>query len=161
MSLLRCLTRGLDHIRGVLLFGEASVFPDDDLQDILNRAANALEPAGRLILETHPFEAVRAMADAPLHAFSSSGGLWSDRPHHGVRQMFWNEDEAVVIQRYAIVDDETGEVTVSNGSYQARPDARYREMLANAGLPKVQCLPSLGGPGHAGQEDLVVYVASV
>ena len=157
---LRAAPFGLHHDLVMRLYGEASVFPHDELRDLLRRAAAALSSEGRLVLETHPFAAVRALATPPIAEFSSPAGLWSERPHHGVRQTYWDARSQTVTRRYIILDDETGEVTVSTGGYQARSDAQYRELLLEAGLPQIECVPSLAGPEHPGQEDLVVYVAS-
>ena len=57
------------------------------------------------------------------------------------------------------MDDETGELTVSIGSYQARTDIQYRELFSGSGLSDIQCVPDLGEPDHGDQEDLVVHIA--
>jgi SAM-dependent methyltransferase len=160
LSDMRSAPLGAEHDLAMMTFGESAVFPDHDLCWILDRAAKALKASGQLVLEVHPFEAVRAMAQTPTWAFSADSGLWSDRPYHGVRQMFWDAGASVTIQRYTIIDDETGEITVSTGSYQARTGAQYEELLSNAGFDAVEHFPSLGGPDHLGQEDLIVCVAT-
>ncbi len=157
---LRSAPFGSGHELAMLLFGEASVFHPDDLRDILRRAVAALSASGQLVLETHPFAAVEAMAAPPVHEFSSPGGLWSDRPHHGVRRAYWDSERCAITHRYLILDHQTGEITVSTGSYQAWTEPQLLELLREVGLQKIQCFPSLAGPGDAGQEDLVVYVAT-
>jgi SAM-dependent methyltransferase len=144
---------GAGHALAMLLFGECSVFPDHDLHDILHRAAVSLRPSGHLLIEAHPFAAVKALGHAPVHTFSSPGGLWSDRPHHGVRESFWDAESATATQRYVLVDEESGAIRVSCASYQARTEDQYRALIHKAGLQHMELCSSLGGPQQAGQED--------
>ena len=158
---MRAVSFGAGRDLAMLIFGEASVFPSDELLDIFRRSAAALTPSGRLVVETHTFDGVRDMATPAVHEFSLQNGLWSDRSHHGVRQSNWDVERSTVTQRYVILDDETGEIIVSTASYQARTDSHYRALLLAAGFQDVQCCLSLAGPDDAGQAGLVVYVASL
>ena len=152
---------GSGHDLVMLVFGEASVFRSDELVGIFRRVTAALAPSGRVVLETHPFAAVKAMATPAAQEFSSNRGVWSDRLHHVVRQSYWDAGRCTTTQRYVVLDDDTGKITVSTASYQARTDTQYRELLLAAGFHDIQCFPSLAGPDDQGQEDLVVYIASL
>jgi hypothetical protein len=75
-------------------------------------------------------------------------------------ESFWNEAQAVAIERYYIVDAETTEVTPHSISTQAYIDDQYRCMAHDAGFADVTFYPSLIGQPDERQQDFIAIMAS-
>ncbi|HUG16753.1 MAG TPA: class I SAM-dependent methyltransferase, partial [Thermomicrobiales bacterium] len=73
----------------MLLYGEINVFRPDDARLILTKSRQALAAGGRLLLEAHTAEAVRAMGSAPSRWRAAERGLFSARPHVWLQESFW------------------------------------------------------------------------
>jgi 2-polyprenyl-3-methyl-5-hydroxy-6-metoxy-1,4-benzoquinol methylase len=95
----------------MLLYGEINVFRPAEARHILTQARQALAPGGRLLLEAHTDDTVRAMGLAPRAWRSAERGLFSAQPHLRLEEGFWNDEQRVTTTRYYIVDAAGGEVT--------------------------------------------------
>jgi len=143
----------------MFIFGEFNVFHPDDARGILQKAHAALLPGGRLLLEVHTLDTVRAQGQQPPTWFTSPGGLFSDRPHLCLRESFWHADQSAAGSRYFIIDPQSGEVTQMNECMQGYSDAQYHDLLAEFGFRDVSVHPSLAGSESARQEGLFVLSA--
>lgn len=171
----RELTRGLDcrfeladlrsadfgngYDLAMLIYGEFNVFQPDEARGILQKARAALVPGGRLLLEVHTLDAVRGQGQQPVTWFSSSGGLFSDRPHVCLLESFWHAEQAVAVVRYYILDAQTGGVQQINECMQGYSREQYLEMLAEGGFRDAAVSPSLTGSVDDNQEGLFVLSA--
>lgn len=153
--------RQADYGRGyglvMLLFGEFNVFRPADAARILAKAHTALAPGGVILLEPHTDAAVRALADASSW-YAAGSGLFSEQPHLCLQESIWDDEQRVTIERYYIVDAETGTVERHAASIQAYTDAEYRTLLADAGFGAVASAPGLTGEALPSQTDLMVWV---
>lgn len=129
----------------MLLYGEFNVFRPADAREILQRAAAALAPGGRLLLEVSTHAAIKAMGSAPRDWYTGQSGLWSDRPYLCLEESFWDEAAQAGTTRYHVVDIESGAVQRWSSSYQAYTDETYRAVLTEAGFTGITLLDGLGG----------------
>jgi SAM-dependent methyltransferase len=128
----------------MLIFGELNVFAPADARRILGKAAAALKPGGRLLLEPATEATVRAMgAEAPAW-WSAQQGLFGDEPHVVLTESFWDEGRRVATRRYYRIDAATGEVTRWASSQQAYSEAEYASLLAECGFGRLRFFPALG-----------------
>ncbi len=121
----------------LLLFGECNVFRPDDLRDILTRAARALTPAGRLLLEPSTAAAIEAIGRQPATWSAQPEGLFSDRPHLLLHEAFWDEAAQVATDRYFVIDAESGAVQRHAASQCAYSVAGLQALLRSAGFDAV------------------------
>jgi len=142
----------------MLLYGEFNVFRPTDVRAILVKARNALCAEGLLLLEPHTFDAVRGLARGTSW-YPSPGGLFSDRPHLCLEESTWDEAQHVAIERYYVVDAETGAVQRHAASTQAYTDDEYTRLIQECGFTAPRFCPSLEGSATATQVGLMVLVA--
>lgn len=143
----------------MLIYGELNVFRRAEAVAILTKAHRALAPGGRLVLEPHTFEAVRAIGLGPATWHTRLSGLFSARPYLLLYEPLWHAEQAVATERYYVVDAETGEMTSYASSMHAYDEAAYRRLLAEAGFGEATFCPSLTGQPDPSQEALLAIVA--
>jgi SAM-dependent methyltransferase len=151
---------GTGYDLAMFIFGEPNVFRPEELQRILREAYAALNDGGRLLLEVHTLEVVQRLGHQRATWYTLEQGLFSDRPHLVLFESFWDEAQAVAIERFYIVDAETGEVAPHSSSMQAYTDEQYRYALQIAGFTDITFYPSLIGAPDERQPDLIAIVAS-
>ncbi len=156
---IRAADYGGGHDLVMLIFGEFNVFRPSEARRILAKAYRALQPGGRLLLEPHTFSAVRQLGEQPPSWYAARGGLFSDRPHLCLSESFWQAEQKVAVQRYFIVDAETGRVTRHGASTQAYTDEEYRSLLTEEGFGQIDFYPSLTGREEKSQSALMVILA--
>lgn len=155
---LRTAAFGSNYDLAMLIYGELNVFPRSTAVDILRRAHVALNDGGLLLLEPHTFEGVRGPG-CRQEWWTSTGGLFSPRPHLVLEETFWDDAAQIRTDRYYVIDAETATISRHAASYQAyRPD-EYNRMLAEAGFTAVQVYPSLTGEEDPQQPGLFVLTA--
>ncbi|MBI5303148.1 MAG: class I SAM-dependent methyltransferase [Chloroflexi bacterium] len=153
---LRALDFGARYGLVMFVFGELNAFRPDDARRILRKARNAMAEDGRLLLEVSTFEGVRNIGSRLSGWYSSERGLFSDRPHLGLFESFWDDAQAVATKRYFIVDAESGAVTRCTASTQAYTEEQYRALLTEAGFSNVEFYPRFGDVEIAQKEFLVI-----
>jgi SAM-dependent methyltransferase len=142
----------------MLIYGEINVFRPADARSILEKAHPALVDGGRLLLEVHTFDAVRAIGEQPVSWYSSESGLFSDQPHLCLIENFWDAGQNVATERYFILDALTGSLTRYAASTQAYTDEQYREKLEGS-FAEREFWPTLSGAEDDTQSDFFVIVA--
>jgi SAM-dependent methyltransferase len=150
---------GIGYDLVMFIFGESNVFRPEDLQRILSKAYAALNDGGHLLLEVHPLEVVQRLGHQRAAWYTLEQGLFSDRPHLVMFESFWDEAQAVAIERFYIIDAETGAVTPHSSSMQGYTDEQYRYLLQIAGFTDITFYPSLIGAPDERQPDLFAMVA--
>lgn len=129
----------------MLIFGEFNVFKPKDAELILSKACKALNPGGRILLEFQTFDAVYETGNQPATWYSAENELFAEEPHLCLMECFWEERQAVAIERYFIVDAASGEVTRYSSSTQAYENEQLSHMLVQAGFQGPEFYPSLTG----------------
>ncbi len=157
---LRHADYGTGYDLAMFIYGELNPFRPAEARQILRKAHAALSDGGRLLLEVSTFEAVRRQGLQHSTWQTLQQGLFSDRPHVVLFESFWNEAQAVAIERYYSIDAETNEVTPYSISTQAYTDEQYRYLLQAAGFVDSTSYPSLIGQPDERQPDFIAMVAS-
>jgi len=151
---------GAGYDLAMFVFGEPNVFKPEDWQHILRKAYAALNDGGHILLEVHTLDVVQRLGHQRATWYTLEQGLFSDRPHLVLFESFWDEAQAVAIERFYIVDAETGEVMAHSSSMQAYTNDQYRYALQIAGFTDITFYPSLIGAPDERQPDLFAIVAS-
>jgi len=118
----------------MFLFGEINVFRREQAAAILARAAAALVPGGRLLLEASTFEAVRSIGDAPARAQAVESGLFSPKPHDLLEEAFWDEPRSLAMRRWIVVDRESDSVVLHADTTVAYTDGEVGLLVETAGF---------------------------
>jgi SAM-dependent methyltransferase len=139
----------------MLLYGEFSTFKPADAEAIVRKAVDALAAGGRLLLEPSPFAAIEALGKPPPSWYAASAGLWSPRPHLCLQDNAWDAEQRAAVERYTIVDAETGAITQYAMTTQATSEEDVCALLACCGLEQITLYPSL--LGHADAEHAGFY----
>jgi len=129
----------------MLIYGEFNVFRPEDAAMILDKAWQALNPGGFLLLEPHPYPVVQQLGEEPDSWYASSGGLFSDHPHLVLQENFWDAAVQVSTIRYYVIYAPSGQVTQYAQSMQAYQDDEYRSLISAHGFESIQILPGLLG----------------
>jgi SAM-dependent methyltransferase len=129
----------------MLIYGEFNAFRPSDAKIILEKAWQALEPGGRLLLEPHTYAIVKELGEKPASWYSAQAGLFSAHPHIVLQENFWDESSHAATTRYYIIDGHTGEVARYAHSLQAYTDEEYRSLICGCGYSEVQILAGLSG----------------
>jgi SAM-dependent methyltransferase len=156
---IRIADYGTGYGLAMLIFGEFNVFSPDDARKILSKAHQALAAGGQILLEPHPIDTVRRLGEHPATWYSSDSGLFSEQPHLYLQENYWDDDQAVAIMRYFIIDAATGNVTRHSSTMQAYTKEGYQAILAECGFGNAVFYESLGGNEGDAQGDLLAIVA--
>ncbi len=156
---LRQAEYGTGYDLAMFIFGELNPFRPAEAQRILSKAYATLNEGGRLLLEVSMFAAVQRQGHQRATWYTLEQGLFSDRPHMCLFESFWHEAQAVAIERFYIIDAETGEVTQHSISSQAYTDEQYRQLVQSAGFTDLTFYPSLIGQPDERQKDFITIVA--
>lgn len=140
----------------MLIFGEFNVFHPDDARTILRKVHAALKADGVIVLEVHTVDVVRRVGEEAASWHSSNGGLFSARPHLLLTENFWLPERQIAIERYFVVDAESGEITRHASAMQAYSEEQLRTLLVETGFTQVTLYPSLYGAVDEGQADFYV-----
>lgn len=143
----------------MLIYGEFNTFQHSDARKILQKAYLSLNSKGLLLLEPHTFDAVKQLGENPAHWYSSDNGLFSSDPHLVMQENYWDSENKVAIERYYVLDAQSGEVALHSASIQAYTLDDYFYMLRESGFGKIEIYPSLLGEGDQNLDDFLVIVA--
>lgn len=141
----------------MLIAGEFNVFRPQEARDIVGRAAGALVPGGRFLIEVSTYEATQRGGQSRQRWYGMESGLWSDDPHVVLEESFWDEESEVAIARWFVVDAASGGVELCTATYKAYTSDAYRDLLAAGGLANIRELEAMG-PGTADHR-LTVFIA--
>lgn len=142
----------------MFIYGEFNVFRPADARLILEKAYQALANGGRLLLEVHTFDAVRAIAKQQRSWYSAKRGIFSDQAYLCLVETFWHAKQNVATERFFIIDALTGDLSHHAASTQAYTDEQYRSMLTECGFKQVAFLPSLSGEPAVSPSDFFIIL---
>lgn len=140
------------------IYGQLAVFPKEVAKQLLKKLSRALKPGGKLCVELLNQDRVDKKESSWW--FTDNTGLWGDAPFLHLGERFWNEAEAISIERFHILQLETGvlqEVTLCDQTY---PVAGVAEMMREAGFSEVSIYPAWDGMPLYDADEWIVYVAT-
>jgi hypothetical protein len=88
-------------------------------------------------------------------------GLWGDRPFLHLGERFWLAEEETSMERFQIIDLETGRLAVITLSDQSYSVETMGEMLKTAGFSQVNVYPAWDDVPLYDRDEWVVYVAQM
>lgn len=141
----------------LLLYGQLAVFPREQAAALLAKAAGALRPGARLVVELLDFAAV----DRTPHAswwYTDDAGLWGDAPFLHLGERFWDDDLRMSLERFYTIHLATGRMDEVHLCDQAYSTEEMRAMLAEAGFPAADVHPAWDGLAVDAAREWVIYV---
>ena len=142
----------------LFLYGQLAVFPTQTAVKLLRDIRNALRPGGRLCVELLDQEKVDK--EESSWWFTDDRGLWGDKPFLHLGERYWLEEDALSVERYHIIDLESGEVNeilLCDQTY-SMPDMIAE--LSDAGFQAVDSYPAWDGLPLNDSEEWTVYIAT-
>lgn len=127
----------------LLIYGEFNTFRREDARRILRKAWDALRPGGWLLLEPSTFASVRALGTAGPSWYAAASGLWSARPHVVLQDNAWDAQQRAAVERYVIVDAESGALAPHAMTTQAYDEEELVQMLGEPGFANICIQPAL------------------
>jgi SAM-dependent methyltransferase len=156
---IRLAEYGSEYDLSMLIFGELNVFEPSAARQILQKMYAALKVGGRLVIEPHPFAAIRNIGESSSRWEALESGLFSERPHLYLTKGFWAEAQTTATMRHVVVDIETGDIDVHDACMQAYSDDEYRDLLSACGFRDIEIRPSLTGSAEGAHSSLFVILA--
>ncbi|PKO22418.1 MAG: hypothetical protein CVU38_09580 [Chloroflexi bacterium HGW-Chloroflexi-1] len=148
---------GLDADAAIYLYGQFTVLKPAEAADVLRRTHAALKPGGRLLLEVLDDDLFDKKNGAWW--YTDQGGLWGDFPYLHLGERAWDPEQRAAVERFHILNLETGEMHVYGLSDQAYTVAQMTEMLHGAGFGQVETHPAWDDLALKDAQEWVVYVA--
>jgi SAM-dependent methyltransferase len=143
----------------IFIFGALNLFRPVDARLVLEKAFQALNPGGVLLLEASSLDAVDQIGNQPAMWYSAENGLFSDKDHICLMETFWNEEQKVATERFYILDSDSGEVTHHSASTQAYSEDELDAILEELGYGNISFYSSLTGKEEDEINDFLVISA--
>ncbi|MBN1995367.1 MAG: class I SAM-dependent methyltransferase [Anaerolineae bacterium] len=141
----------------MFIYGQLSVFKKNEAQALLAQIARFLKPGGKLVVEL--LNQDRVDKNHNTWWFTDDKGLWGDKPFLHLGERFWDEAEAMSIERFHIIHLETGELEQIMLCDQTYTVETMIEMMKQAGFATVEVYPGWDNLPLYDAEEWVVYVA--
>jgi SAM-dependent methyltransferase len=139
------------------IYGQLAVFPRDVAQQLLAKLFRSLKPGGKLCVELLNQERVDKSESSWW--FTDDSGLWGDAPFLHLGERFWNEAEAISIERFHLLHLETGELEQVTLCDQTYSEADMIEMMRGAGFSTVSVHPAWDQLPLYDASEWIVYIA--
>jgi SAM-dependent methyltransferase len=142
----------------LFLYGQLAVFPRDEAAALLAKAARALRPGGRLVVEL--LDPARIDRKDSTWWFADDKGLWGERPFLHLGERRWDAAERASVERFTTLDLATGaldEIVLCDQSYEV---AEMTALLRAAGFGEVAVYPGWDGLALYDAGEWIVYVAT-
>jgi SAM-dependent methyltransferase len=154
--------RGMDFAgqecdAAIYLYGQFTVLKPAESLDVLKRIRTALRPGGRLLLEI--LDDAKFDKKDSAWWYTDTGGLWGDFPYLHLGERAWDPVQRAAVERFHVLNLETGEMQVYGLSDQAYTAEQVTEMLQEAGFGQVEVHPTWDGLALKDALEWVVYVA--
>lgn len=141
----------------LFIYGQLAVFPRETAQALLRKAAAALRPGGRLVVEL--LEQERVDKKNSTWWYTDDTGLWGDAPFLSLGQRWWFADEKLSCERFYTVHLETGELDEIVLCDQTYAVDEMVQMMRAAGFSDVDVYPAWDGLALYDAAEWNVYVA--
>jgi SAM-dependent methyltransferase len=148
---------GREFDAAIYLYGQFTVLRPAESRDVLHRIHAALRPAGRLLIEI--LDDDRFDKRNSSWWYTDRGGLWGDFPYLHLGERAWDPGQRAAVERFYILNLETGELQAYGLSDQAYTVAQMTDMLHDAGFDQVTVYPAWDGLAMKDAGEWVVYVA--
>ena len=141
----------------IYLYGQFTVLRPEESLDVLRRIRAALRPGAKLLIEILDDDKF----DKRDHTwwYTDRGGLWGDFPYLHLGERAWDPVQRAAVERFHILNLETGEMQVYGLSDQAYTVAQVTDMLHAAGFGGVEVHPAWDRLALKDATEWVVYVA--
>lgn len=149
---------GFDLI--LLVFSEFNTFEPEDASLILERSHHALKKGGKILLEVPSFDAVEQLGNQPSVWYSEKKGIFSDEPYLCLTESFWNEEDALAIERYYVIQEKNNAVNLFINTTRAYEEQQFVDFLRSAGFLSVEFHPSLTGSQSQQLDGMFVILAA-
>jgi SAM-dependent methyltransferase len=149
---------GADYDAALFLYGQLAVFPREEAAMLLKGCAQALRTGGQLLVELLDFERL----DRRPHSswwYTDRGGLWGDFPYLHLGERDWNEEQRASVERYFIINLETGEMHTYGIADQGYSISEVIAMCAEAGFTQTEVHPAWDGLELYDGTEWIAYVA--
>jgi SAM-dependent methyltransferase len=140
----------------IYLYGQFTVLRPEESLDMLRRIRAALRPGGRLLLEVLDYDHCDKQDSSWW--YTDQGGLWGDFPYLHLGERAWDPEQSAAVERFHILNLETGEMQVYGLADQAYTVEQMTEMLDQAGFRPVELHAAWDGLALKDAEEWVVYV---
>lgn len=139
------------------LYGQLAVFPRESARKLLQKAAAALRPGGRLVVEL--LEQERVDKKNSNWWYTGDSALWGDAPFLSLGERFWYEDEKLSCERYYTLHLETGELDEIVLCDQTYAVDEMVGVMQDAGFAAVDVYPAWDGLEIYDAPEWNVYIA--
>jgi SAM-dependent methyltransferase len=147
---------GRDFAAAIYIYGQATVLQPTESLDVLRRIHAALRPGGRVLLEV--LDDDRFDKRNSTWWYTDQGGLWGDFPYLHLGERAWDPEQRAAVERFHILNLETGEMQVYGLSDQAYTIQQMTDMLHAAGFGQVETHRAWDGLAMKDAGEWVVYV---
>ena len=141
----------------LFIYGQLSVFPKAETEQLLAKMATALKPGGSLIIEI--LNQDRVDKTSSNWWFTDDTGLWGDGPFLHLGERFWDDEAELAYERFHILHLETGQYTEVHLCDQSYSTATLQAMLHQAGFTQVTVHPRWDGLPLYDNDEWIVYIA--
>lgn len=124
-----------------LIYGELNAFAAEDAARIVNKAYQALETGGTLLLEVHPAEIIYQIGHQAASWHTAEKGLFSDDAYLCLTESRYEVDRAITY--HYVYAAATGEMQRYVNMLQGYSNDEYRQMLRD--FKHILFYPSLTG----------------
>ena len=141
----------------IFLYGQLAVFPVPEARFLLEQLAQTLKPGGKLVVEL--LDQNKVDKEETSWWFSDDKGLWGNTPFLHLGERFWLEQEAMSIERFHILQLDTGvleEIVLCDQTYTAE---EMVQIMLEAGFARVDVYPAWDGLPLYDAVEWNVYVA--
>ena len=142
----------------ILLYGQLAVFRQEEAQAIMGHIRQHLKPGGKLCVELLNPE--RIDHTNSQWWFTDDTGLWGDVPFLHLGERFWLADERTSVERYYVIDIETGKLTHVELCDRAYAQEEMVAMMRSAGFTDVATYQDWDNLPLYDAEEWIIYIAS-
>lgn len=128
---------GINYELISIIYAEFNVFSPEEIAAILDKAYNALNDGGTILIELYTFEAVKRIGEAQDTWYKMPSGLFSEKPHLCLIDNHWNDELKVAFQYFHIIDIETESVKHYRSTTKAWTEDEYKGLLNKAGFKDI------------------------
>jgi SAM-dependent methyltransferase len=145
-----------DFDAAIYLYGQFTVLQPAESADVLRRIRAALKPGAPILLEILNDDRFDKKNSAWW--FTGRGRLWGDFPYLHLGERTWDPEQRAAVERFYIINLETGEMQTYGLADQAYTVAQMTEMLHTAGFGQVQTYLAWDGLAMKDAQEWVVYI---
>ncbi len=99
---------GQAYDAATFIYGQLSVFTRKETGRLLRQTANALRPGGKLAVELLDYDRIDKSNNNWW--FTDDSGLWGDRPFLNLGERFWDDAQALSLERFYTLHLATGQL---------------------------------------------------